>query len=239
MQTRTKSSSSTRSQAIYLTLRERICLLQYPPGSRLSEEELASEFGVSRSPISRVLARLDAENLVDRRHGAGTFVTTLDHDTLEEVIAFRMRLAEMIGELNPLRPDRRELELLRNCRRRLEDIRDHPDIYAFARINMEYFLTTTSLIGNKSLRDVSERLFFETSRMWIYGLPVLDWKEMIAKFMREIDEVAQAMEMGDMRAVGLISRNYISMNMTLLLRGDGPATAPANMAGKPAANRVQ
>lgn len=221
MQIKARPSSKARSEAIYLTLRERICLLQYPPGSRLSEDNLAKEFGVSRSPIRRVLARLDSENLVDRRHGAGTFVTTLDHDTLEEVIAFRMRLAEMIGELNPLDPSPKEIAVLQNCRQRLEDILDCPDVHAFARINMEYFLSTTSLIGNTSLREVSERLFFETARMWIDGLPALDWKEIVTKFMREIDEVIQAMEAGDMRAVGLISRNYISMNLMMLLRGPG------------------
>lgn len=221
MPRKAKSTSRIRSQAIYRTIRERICLLQYPPGQRLSEDELANEFGVSRSPIRRVLARLDAEKLVDRQHGAGTFVTVLDHDTLEEVIAFRMRLAEMIGELSPLQPGPANLAVLRECRQRLEEILDHPNVHAFAKINMDYFLTITSLIGNKALREVSERLFFETARMWIDGLPVLDWREMITKFMREIDEIAQAMEVGDMRAVGLISRNYISMNLMMLLRG-GP-----------------
>jgi len=223
-----KSTSRMRSEAIYRTIRERICLLQSPPGQRLSEDELAGEFGVSRSPIRRVLARLDSERLVDRQHGAGTFVTALDHNALEEVIAFRMRLAEMIGELNPLVPGPDNLEVLRECRRRLEEIVDKPDVQAFARINMDYFLTITSLIGNTALRDVSERLFFETARVWIGGLLVLDWREMTAKFMREIDEITQAMEVGDMRAVGLISRNYISMNLMMLLRGGQMQSQPGD-----------
>jgi DNA-binding GntR family transcriptional regulator len=217
MPTKPKSTSKARSEVIYREIRERICLLQYPPGLRLSEDALAREFEVSRSPIRRVLARLDSEKLVDRQHGAGTFVTALDPDALEEVIAFRMRLAEMIGDLSPLTPGPAEVAAMHDCRQRLEKIRAAPDLRSFARINMDYFLTITALIGNKALREVSERLFFETSRMWIDGLPDLDWTEMTAKFMREIDEIAQAMEMGDMRAVGLISRNYISMNLTILL----------------------
>ena len=226
MPPKANSTSRMRSKAVYHKIRERICLLQYPPGLRLSEEKLAEEFDVSRSPIRRVLARLESERLVDRKHGAGTFVTTLDHDALEEVIAFRMRLAEMIGELNPLVPGPTEVAVLRECKRRLEGILDYPDIHTFASINMDYFLTITSLIGNKALREVSERLFFETARMWIDGFPALDWREMTTKVMREIDEVAQAMEIGDMRAVGLISRNYISMNLMMLLR-EGRERTPA------------
>ena len=35
-------------EAIYEQLRERICLLQYPPGAVLSENALAAEFGPAR-----------------------------------------------------------------------------------------------------------------------------------------------------------------------------------------------
>ena len=35
-----------RFERIYKTIRDRICLLEYEPGARLGEEELAREFGV-------------------------------------------------------------------------------------------------------------------------------------------------------------------------------------------------
>ncbi len=42
-----------RFERIYTLLRERICLLDYPPGMRLREEDLAEEFDTSRTPIRR------------------------------------------------------------------------------------------------------------------------------------------------------------------------------------------
>ena len=39
---------------IYLEIRRRICLLDYKPGSRLNERELATEFGISRTPMRLV-----------------------------------------------------------------------------------------------------------------------------------------------------------------------------------------
>ncbi|MEZ5475956.1 MAG: GntR family transcriptional regulator [Thiolinea sp.] len=45
-------------------MRRRICLLDYPPNTRLREEDLASEFGVSRTPLRRVLGHLESEGLV-------------------------------------------------------------------------------------------------------------------------------------------------------------------------------
>src|SRR5215212_2740 len=91
-----------RFERIYGTIRDRICLLEYEPGMRLGEEELAREFGVSRTPIRRVLSRLETEGLLESRHGVGTFVTTIDFGNLMQVYQFRMELAELIGKLDPI-----------------------------------------------------------------------------------------------------------------------------------------
>jgi AraC-like DNA-binding protein len=54
---RRPSPARERLERIYATIRDRICLLEYQPGERLSEEQLAAEFAVSRTPIRRVLSR--------------------------------------------------------------------------------------------------------------------------------------------------------------------------------------
>src|SRR5690349_19113786 len=91
-----------RFERIYGMIRDRICLVEYVPGVRLAEEDLAKEFGVSRTPIRRVLSRLEAEGLLESRHGVGTFVTTIDFGNLMQLYQFRMELAELIGKLDPL-----------------------------------------------------------------------------------------------------------------------------------------
>jgi len=71
------------------------CLLDFPPGAVLSEANLANEFDVSRTPIRRVLHRLEFEGLVDIRNGVGTLVTDIDLQTFKETYDLRMRLAEL------------------------------------------------------------------------------------------------------------------------------------------------
>jgi DNA-binding GntR family transcriptional regulator len=56
-------------ERIYKTICDRIWLLEYQPGECLSEEELANEFDVSRSPVGRVFSRLEREGLLETRHG--------------------------------------------------------------------------------------------------------------------------------------------------------------------------
>ena len=57
---------SDRRANLHQVLRQRICLLDYAPGTRLSETDLAQEFGTSRTPLRRALARLEDEQMKHR-----------------------------------------------------------------------------------------------------------------------------------------------------------------------------
>jgi DNA-binding GntR family transcriptional regulator len=61
-------------------LRRAILDGELPPGKRLIEEELAAQMGISRTPLRRALAVLEAEGLVEAqpRHGVRVRVYTAD-----------------------------------------------------------------------------------------------------------------------------------------------------------------
>ena len=62
---------------VYLVVREAINRGEYAPGSTLPPEGvLAERFKVSRITLRTTLAALEAEGLIDRQQGRGTFVTT-------------------------------------------------------------------------------------------------------------------------------------------------------------------
>lgn len=96
-----RTGKRVATEAIYETLRDRICLLQYPPGAILKEAEIAAEFGVSRTPIRSVLQRLIFGGLVESRDGIGTIVTSLSLTELRDIYEVRLKIAEMIGHLSP------------------------------------------------------------------------------------------------------------------------------------------
>jgi len=52
------------SERVYELIKEKILNLSYKPGERLVEQNLAVEFGISKSPIRDALQRLERENLV-------------------------------------------------------------------------------------------------------------------------------------------------------------------------------
>ncbi|MBI5270392.1 MAG: histidine utilization repressor [Burkholderiales bacterium] len=59
-------------------LKQRLATGDWPPGQLMpSEAELVAQFGVSRMTVNRALRELQAEGLVDRVQGVGTFAAAL------------------------------------------------------------------------------------------------------------------------------------------------------------------
>jgi DNA-binding GntR family transcriptional regulator len=212
------SMSRERFERIYKAIRDRICLLEYQPGERLGEEELAREFHVSRTPIRRVLSKLESEGLLESRHGVGTFVTDVDIDSLAQVFQLRMELAELLGKLDPIPRSEDDLARVRALLARCDKLLKKPDPKAYARLNMDFFQELGAMVGNAPLREISERLYYLTTRIWLKSVPHLNLPDEIEVFRREMADILQAMEVGDLEAVGHIRRSHISMSVKRMKR---------------------
>jgi DNA-binding GntR family transcriptional regulator len=210
-----------RFERVYNVIRNRICLLEYEPGARLGEEELAREFGVSRTPIRRVLSRLESEGLLESRHGVGTFVTTVDFDSLMQVYELRMELAVLIGRLDPIPRSEEDLNRVRAILKKCDDMMPAPDSRAIAVINVEFFHELAAMIGNQPLKEISERLYYLTHRIWLTSVPSLNLADEIIVFRRELADILAAMEIGDLESVGHIRRSHISMSVKRLQKISG------------------
>lgn len=225
-----QSASRERFQRIHRILRDRICLLEYVPGSRLGETELAHEFGTSRTPIQRVLGRLEAEGLVERRQGVGTIVTDVNLTSLQQIYRLRLELASLLGRLAPMQCDEAALALLNGDFSRCEALAGRPDPSEFARLNMDFNLRLFAMIGNSPLREITERLFLQTTRIWIRSIPSMDdIADEIRIFGRQIFDVIEALKLGDHGAVGDICRAHISMSFERMRRQETPGiVSPAS-----------
>lgn len=201
---------------LYETLRTRICLLDYPPGKRLSEEALAAEFGVSRTPLRRALGWLEAQGLLKSVQGVGTIVSDVDIEALTQVYQMRMELAELIGKLSPIKPTSALVERFRELHERSRELIAAPDARAFAQLNMDFFHALLRLTANEPLREISERLYYQTSRIWLKSIAHMNLAEEVTIFSREVADILAALEIGDLEAAGHIRRSHISMSFSRL-----------------------
>lgn len=77
------------SKDIYEELCDKIENLEYMPGDRLSENELAAQYGVSRHIIRGALSSLKNRRLVEVYPQRGTYVSLIDTEYISDVLYLR------------------------------------------------------------------------------------------------------------------------------------------------------
>lgn len=82
----------TKTDSVYRELRRRIREAKLQPGALLKKEAIASEFGVSRAPVSEAIALLAEEGLVDVYPQRGSFVAPIRSEDIQEALLIRMGL---------------------------------------------------------------------------------------------------------------------------------------------------
>lgn len=211
-------SGRDRLEAMHEELRQRICLLDYPPGMRLSEVALAEEFGTSRTPMRRVLARLEDEGLVQSVHGVGTLVTDANLRELEQEYRLRLELTELTGRLDPVIPDAAFMENLDRLIARAEVMITDGTPQTFTQLDMDAFQALLHLTANEPLKQVLERLYYKTKRIWLTAAirAELDLTEEFRIFHHELEAIRLALQSQDMRAVAQIQCAHISMSFRRL-----------------------
>ena len=87
-----KLDKETGKDYVYRVLKDNIMCLELKPGELLSESDLAKKLNVSRTPIREVLIKLKAEKLIEVKPQAGTYVSLIDWNLIEEAIFIRYNL---------------------------------------------------------------------------------------------------------------------------------------------------
>lgn len=85
----------TLPEQIAAEVGDRILNEQIGPGSRIGEEKLAREFGVSRGPVRDALKMLEQAGLVSIASRKGTIATPMTEQDMREIFVLRSGLSEI------------------------------------------------------------------------------------------------------------------------------------------------
>jgi DNA-binding GntR family transcriptional regulator len=131
---------------VYEAVRTRVLTLALAPGAPVSENELAAELGVSRTPVREGLILLAREGLVHVFPKVGTFVSRVEIDRVRD--AQFLREAVELGSLHdlPAEPDPGVVADLRDNLRRQADVRT--DLEEFFRLDEEFHRGLMRLAGH-------------------------------------------------------------------------------------------
>jgi len=116
---------------IYSEVKQMIFEQKLKQGQKIVQEKLAADLGVSRSPLLKVLQRLEAEMLVESIPRRGIYVKKIDIDELKDVFECRAVLEGLSARLLAQTVTKEQIALLRTC---FDPYRDQktiiPEIYA-------------------------------------------------------------------------------------------------------------
>jgi DNA-binding GntR family transcriptional regulator len=110
----------------YSAIKDMILTGQLKPGNKLSDQELAVELGVSRTPVRHALSRLAQDGLLDNGRGKGYYVADLDAKQVADLYALREVLEAHAIRLAVERATSSDLQELAKVLATLEKLSEDP-----------------------------------------------------------------------------------------------------------------
>jgi len=201
---------------IYLEMRRRICLLDYQPGTRLNERELAAEFGISRTPMRDVLQKLEHNGLISSQHGHGTIVTSIDLKSMRDIYLVRMRLMDAMGDSTPVPRNPDILDEMRGLEARCDSMLHDHDKREFARVLLRLHKILHGLTTNAVLKDINDTLFYQSARFGFLLLDRVDMRVQVEDLRDEIRMLRRSLEIGDVKLTVSIHKTYLRVVVSRL-----------------------
>ncbi|EEE35676.1 transcriptional regulator, GntR family [Rhodobacteraceae bacterium KLH11] len=167
----TTPSEGSLSQRVYISVKEAILALHFPPGANLRKAPICERLGVSRAPVTEAIARLAAEGLVDVVPQSGTHVSYFSMSEIREGAFLReaLELAAVSKVTRDLTEEQRKI-LSRNMRLQKLLIEDE-DISGFYQADEEFHGLLMEFTGFRRLADVAQTVSLQVSRARILLLP--------------------------------------------------------------------
>lgn len=141
-------------QEVAERLRQRILAHELEAGSWIDEQELARQYGISRTPLREALKVLAAEGLVTLKPRRGCYVSEVSDRDLDEVFGVMAVLEAECARLCAESATDAELEALQAIHDRLEAAAQARDLDAFFEANQAFHEAIQSLSANRWMANL-------------------------------------------------------------------------------------
>jgi DNA-binding GntR family transcriptional regulator len=135
-------------------LRSRIFAHELPPGGWIDEQALASEYGISRTPLREALKVLAAEGLVVLKPRRGCYVTELSEQDIDEVFPVMALLEGRVAEEAARRATSADFAHLAAIHEELERHAATNDADRFFEANQRFHAALQTIAGNRYLAQL-------------------------------------------------------------------------------------
>jgi DNA-binding GntR family transcriptional regulator len=192
----------------YIAIRDRIDDGRLARGTRLHQEDLAGELGVSRTPVREALRRLAAEGRVELLTNRGARVADIDLGSMPEPYEARLVLEPGAAALAARRglsaSQARQLRATIAAQRAAAG-----DIQRSFAANRDFHLALIEASGNKLLLQFAEHLWVARIGAAIYEQQAETPERMLLDA-DEHEAILDAVERGDARKAESLARKHVA-----------------------------
>jgi DNA-binding GntR family transcriptional regulator len=200
--------TSTFADRAYAALKGVILSLdiyEKPGDVRLDERQLASDLGISRTPVREAMAQLEREGFVRSVPRRGIYVVRKTKQDVVELITAWAALESMAARLITQNAADEEIATLRQMFTKFEDGELHARLDEYSEVNIEFHQSIIRMSRNRVLIDLAENLF---THMRMIRRKTIGEEDRADRSIRDHMNIIQALEARDTDRAEDLVRNH-------------------------------
>jgi DNA-binding GntR family transcriptional regulator len=191
----------------YEWLRDRIVMLDIPPGAPIDEVMLGEDLQMGRTPVREAIKRLALENLVTVFPRRGTFASEINITDLADVADVRAQLEGHAAFRAAQRITDAQREELDELLDELKHSRGSDDVETLMALDARIHRFIYRCTGNPYLEQTLDRYFNLSLRIWHL---VLDRLPHLFARVHEHEELLRAIDAGDAKRARRIVSEHVN-----------------------------
>ncbi len=168
MMSRVNRFSKTLREEIVDILREAIIKNKLKPGTKISEMELAEEYGISRTPVREALWQLESEGFVKIIPRKGAVVATITEEDVRNFYELRALLESYAATRTLDKMTEKDIKKLESLNKKMEKAYKAGDVKELYRAHNEFHKQLIKHCENKLLLQILENLYQRFQRFRWY-----------------------------------------------------------------------
>lgn len=190
------------SSQVLEVLKEMIANHRFKPGTRINVEQLAKEFGVSRTPVWEAVRRLEQEGLVVNIPNRGVFMAVLTPEMAIDLYEVRAVLEDLSGRLAAQKIETQTLKEMERCLEKQKIVIEKQDLIGYSRLDFEFHAAVYQSCGNPYLQEFLQAIKNKMRPILMHIEPILP------RLYQDHQEILEALKARDPIRTGTVLREH-------------------------------
>ncbi len=186
----------TLREQIVFSLRESIIRGELKPGTKLTEPELATRLGISRTPIRESFRQLESEGFLTVIPRKGAVVSNITRKDIEDFFELKSLLEGYAARVATEKMTEKDVDKLIQINKELADCAENNNYERFFTKNEEFHNYFLTLCGNEKLVEIRDTM---VKRFLGFRMAALSLPGRLMESVKQHEQAIKAFKKGDGR----------------------------------------